>query len=190
MFSCNIHTFTFIVQSLSCEWLFVIQWTAAHQASLSFTISRSLFKVMSIESVMPSNQFILCHCFTSCLQSFPASGSFPMSWLFASGDQSIGAAASASVLLMNIQGWFPLGLTSLFSLQTKGLSRVFSRTTVSKHQFFGVQPSLWSNSYIHTWLLDKTISLTIQNFVGNIDFNIGLNFSLFCHMQQKPIWQS
>ena len=137
------------------------------------------------DAIQPVHPLSLLHLLPSI---FP--NSFPMSWLFASGGQSIGAAASASVLLMNIQGWFPLGLTSLFSLQTKGLSRVFSRTTVSKHQFFGVQPSLWSTSDIHTWLLDKTIALTIQNFVGNIDFNTGLNFSLFCHMQQKPIWQS
>ena len=93
--------------------------------------------------------------FSSCLQSFPASGSFPVSQFFASGGQSIGASASASVLPMNIQGWFPLGLTSLISFLSKGLSRVFSNTTVRKHQLFGVQPSLRSNSHIHTWLLEK-----------------------------------
>ena len=80
---------------------------------------------------------------------------FPMSWLFASGSQSIGASASTSVLPMNIQDWFPLRLTGLISLQSKGLSRVFSNTTVQKHQFFGAQPSLWSNSYNHTKLLKK-----------------------------------
>ena len=84
--------------------------------------------------------------FTSCLQSFPASGFFPMSQLFASGSQSIGASASASVLPVNIQDWFPLGLTGLISLQSRGLSRVFSSTTFQKHQFFSTQPSLWSNS--------------------------------------------
>ena len=89
----------------------------------------------------------------SCLESFPASGSFLMSWLFASGGQSI--EVSASVLPKNIQGCFPLGLTSLISLLSKGLSRVFSNSIVQKHQFFGTQPSLWSNSYIHTWLLEK-----------------------------------
>ena len=93
--------------------------------------------------------------FSSCLQSFPASGSFLISQFFASGGQSIGALASASVLPMNIQGWFPLGLTSFISLQSKGLSRVFSNTTVQKHPFFGTQLSLWSNSHIHTWLLEK-----------------------------------
>ena len=71
------------------------------------------------------------------------------------GGQSIGASASASVLPMNIQGWFPLGLTDLISLQSKGLSRVFSNTTVQRHQFFSAQPCLWSNSHIHTWLLEK-----------------------------------
>ena len=80
--------------------------------------------------------------FSSCLQSFPASESFPVSWLFTSGGQSIGASASASVLPMNIQGWFPLELSSLISLQSKGLSRVFSNTTIQKHQFFSAQPSL------------------------------------------------
>ena len=92
--------------------------------------------------------------FSSCPQSFPESGSFPKSWLFTSGGRSIGA--SASVFPMNIQSWFPLGWTGLISLTSKGLSRVFSNTTVQKHQFFGIQPSLWSNSHIHTtWLLDK-----------------------------------
>ena len=93
--------------------------------------------------------------FSSCLQSFPASGSFSMSQFFTSGSQSIGASASASVLPMNFQDWSPLGLTGLISLLSKGLSRVLSNTTVQKHQFFGAQLSLWSNSYIHTWLLEK-----------------------------------
>ena len=86
---------------------------------------------------------------------FPASGYFLLSCLFTSGGQSIGASSSASVPPMNIQDWFPLGLTGLISLQSKGLSRVFSNTTVQKHQFFGAQLSLWSNSHIHTWLLEK-----------------------------------
>ena len=93
--------------------------------------------------------------FSSCLQYFPASGSFPMSRFFTSGAQSIGASASASVLPMNIQDWFPLGLMDLISWQSKGLARVFSSTTVQKHQFFGAKLSLWSNCYIHTWLLEK-----------------------------------
>ena len=89
------------------------------------------------------------------LQSVPASGSFPMSQLFTSGGQSTGVSASASVLPMNMQDWFPLGWTGWISLQSNGLSRVFSNTTVQKHQFFGIQLSLWSNSHIHTWLLEK-----------------------------------
>ena len=93
--------------------------------------------------------------FPSCLQSFPASGFFPMSQLFVSGGQSIEASSSASVLPMNIQGWFPSGLTGLISLQYKELSRVFSRTTIWRHQFFSTQPSLWSNSHIHIRLLEK-----------------------------------
>ena len=89
--------------------------------------------------------------FSSRLQSFPASGSFPMSQLFTWGGQSIGVSASATVLPMNIQDWLPLGLTGLISLQSKGLSRVFSNTTVQKHQFFCAQLSSQSNSHIHTW---------------------------------------
>ena len=92
---------------------------------------------------------------SSCFHSFPASGCFPMSWLFPSGSQSIGVSASESVLLMNIQDWFSLRLTALISLLSKVLSRVFSNTTVQKHQFFGDQPSLWSSSRIHTWPLKK-----------------------------------
>ena len=131
------------VQSLDRVWLFVTPWTAACQASLSITNSRSPPKPMPIELVMPSNHLILCHPFSSCPQFFPASGSFPVSWLFASCGQNIGA--SASVLPMNIQGWFPLGFTGLISLLSKGLSRVFSNTTVQKHQFFTAQLSLWPN---------------------------------------------
>ena len=109
----------------------------------------------------PSSQW--CHStiscsvipFSSCLQSFPASGSFPVSQSFASGGQSIGVSASASILPVNIQDWFPLGWTGLISLQSRGLTRVFSNTTVQKHQFFSSRVSLWSNSYIYTWLLEK-----------------------------------
>ena len=93
--------------------------------------------------------------FSSCLQFSPASGYFPISQFFTSGGQSIGASASTSVLPMNTQDWFPLGWTGCISLQSKGLSRVFSNTTVQKHQFFGVQPSSQSNSHIHTWPLEK-----------------------------------
>ena len=117
-------------------------WPAARQASLSITNSRSLLKLMFIKlgchptissSVVP---------FSFCLQSFPASGSFPMSQFFPSGGQSIGVSASALDLPMNIQNWFPLGWAGWISLQSKGLSRVFSNTTVQKHQFFSAQLSL------------------------------------------------
>ena len=107
--------------------------------------------------------------FSSCPQSFSASGSFPMSQLFTSGGQRIGASAPASVFPMNIQGWFPLGLTGLISLQSKGLSRVFSRTTGQKRQFFGTQPSLWSKSYPHV-TTGKTVALTTQTFVSKVKF--------------------
>ena len=124
------------IQSLSHLWVFAILQTAACQASLSITNSWSLLKLMSVESVMPSNHLILCHPLPSHLQSFPASGSFQMCQFFASGGRSIGVSASTSVLPMNIQDWFPLELTGWISLLSKELSRVFSNTTVQKHQFY------------------------------------------------------
>ena len=133
-----------VVQLLSPVRFFVTPWTAAHQASLSFTISQSLLKLMSIESMMPSTISSSVAPFSSCLQSFPASGSFPVGQNFASGGQSIGISASASVLHINIHGWLPLRLTGLISLLSKGPSRVVFSTTVQKHQFFSAQPSLWS----------------------------------------------
>ena len=117
-------------------------WTVARQASLSITNSQSLLKLMFIQSVMPSNHLILSRPLSSCPQSFPASGSFPMSQVFAGGGQSIGISASASGLPMNIQDRFPLGWTGWMSLMYKGLSRVFSNTAVQKHQFFRAQLSL------------------------------------------------
>ena len=129
------------VQSLSHLQLFVTPWIAAYQASLSITNSWCLLKLMSIESVMPFNHLTLCRPFSSCLQSLPASGSFQMSQFFTSRGQSIGVSASASVLPMNTQDWSPLEWTGWISLQSKGLSRVFSSTTVQKHQFFGTQLS-------------------------------------------------
>ena len=143
------------VHLLRRVWLFATPQTAARQASLSITNSQSLLKLMSIESVMPYNHLILYVPFSSCPQSLPASGSFPMSQLFASGGQSIGVSASTLVPSMNVQDWFPLGWTGWISLVSKGLSRVFSNTTVQKHQFLGAQVSLWSNSHIHIWLLEK-----------------------------------
>ena len=143
------------VQSLSRVRLFATPWTAAPQASLSITNSQGLLKLMSIESVITSNISFSVVPFSSCLQSFPASGSFPVSQFFVSCGQSIGVSASASILPMNIQYWFPLGLNDLISLQSKGLSRVFSNTTVQKRQFFSTQLSLYSSSHTHTWLLEK-----------------------------------
>ena len=145
------------VQSLRPVWLFATPWTAAWQASLpssttsAYSNSRPLDRwchpVIS-SSVIP---------FSSYLQSFPASQSFQMSQLFASVGQNIGVSASTSVfpVISNIQGWFPLELTELISLQFKGLSRVFPSTTVWKHQFFDTQLSLWSNSHKCIWLLER-----------------------------------
>ena len=271
-----------VVQLLSRVWL-LPSWTAARQALLSFTISQSLLRLMSIESVMPSNHLILCHhtwqealreapavcwalelhrflmsfpptptplppqdlalapvsacwalrshccisvqfshsvvsdhllpqglqhsrlpspsptpgvylnscplsrwChptisssvfpFSSCLQSFPASGSFPMSQFVSSDGQNIGASAP-----MNIQDWFPLGFTGLVSLQFKGFSRVFSNTTVQKHQFIGAQLSLWYSSHIHPYMTTrKTKALTRWTFGGkakSLLFNMLSNLS-------------
>ena len=128
------------VQLLSHVWLFATSWTAACQASLSITNSQSLLKLMSIESVKPSNHLILCCPLLLLPSIFLRTGSFQMSQFFASGGQSIGVSTSASVLPMNIQDWFPLGWTDWISLQSTGLSRVFSNTTVQKHQFSSIQP--------------------------------------------------
>ena len=142
------------VQSLSRVRLFETPWIAACQASLSLSsgvcsnscpLSRWCQPTIS-SSVIP---------FSSCSESFPASESFPVSQLFTSSDQRIGA--SASILSVNIQGWFPLGLTALITLLSTELSRVFSSTTVQKHQFFSAQPSLWRNSHIRTWPLEKPL---------------------------------
>ena len=156
-----------VAQSPSRVWLYATSWTAAPQAFLSLTIS------WSFPSSCPLNRW--CHptisssfaLFSFCLQSFPASGSFPMSQLFASGGQSTGVSVSASVLSVSIHGWFPLGLTGLIS---KGLSKLFSSTTVWKHQFFGDWLSAFfmvqfSHPYITT---GKTIPLTIWTFVGKV----------------------
>ena len=119
-----------VFQLLSHVQLFATPRTAAHQAFLFITNSQSLLKLMSIESLMPSNHLTLCRPFLLLPSIFPGFRVFPVSWLFTSGVQSIGASASASVLPLNIQGWFPLGLTGLIFLQSKGLSRVFSNTAV------------------------------------------------------------
>ena len=124
------------VQWLSRVWLFATPWTTARQASLSITNSRSPPKHKSIESVMPSNHLILCGSLLLLPSVFPSIRVFSMSQLFTSGAQSIGVSASTSVLPMNTQDWSPLGWTDWISLQSKGLSWVFSNTTVQKHQFF------------------------------------------------------
>ena len=144
-----------VVQSFSRVWLFATPWTAARQASCPSSSPRACSNSCSLSwwfyptissSVVP---------FSSRLQSFPTSGSFQMSQFFPSGGQSVEISASASVFPLNIQDWFPLGLTGLISLQSTGFSRLFSNSTAQKHQFFSAQPSLWSNSHIHTWLLEK-----------------------------------
>ena len=125
---------------------------------------------MSIELVMPFNHLALCHPLLLQPYVFPSirvfSNEFTLA-TFTSGSQSIGASASASVLPMYIHDWFSLGLTGLLSLQSKGLSRVFSNTTVQKHQFFSFHPSLWSNSHIHTWLLEKPKLVVLQKILEN-----------------------
>ena len=130
-----------------------------------FGLQHTRLPVLSLSSRVCSNSCPLCRwCYSTissslapffCHRSFPASGSFPMSRLFASGGQSIGASASAEVLAMNIQDWFPLRFSSLISLLSNRLWRIFSSSTVRKYQFFSSQPSLWSSSHIHTWLLEK-----------------------------------
>ena len=140
-------------QSLSYVRLFATPWIAAHHVSLSITNSQSSLRLTSIESVMPSSHLILCR--PLLLLSFPASESFSMSQLFAWGGQSTGVSALASFLPKKSQDWSLLEWTGWISLQSKGLSRVFSNTTVQKHQFFRVQLSSQSNSRIHTWPLEK-----------------------------------
>ena len=142
------------VQLFSHVQHFVTPWKAARQASLFITNSQSLLKLISIESVMPSNHLILCYPLLLLPSIFPSIRVFSHESALHIRWPSIGASSSASVLPMNIQDWFSLGLTGLISLLSSGLSRVFN-TAVQNHQFFGSKPSLWSNSQIHTWLLEK-----------------------------------
>ena len=137
-----------VVQSLNRSRLFLTPWTEACQASLSFTMSRSLLKPISIELVMPSNQLIFCHPLLFLPSVFPSIRVFSNESALCISGQSIGASASASVLPMNIQGWFPLGLTGLISLLFKGLSRVFSNTIVRRHQLFSAQLFLSCSSHM------------------------------------------
>ena len=182
----------FVVQLLSCVRLFVTPWTAARWAPLSFTISEfaqihvklSQWCYLTISSSAAAYSFGL--------QSFPASQSFPVSWVFTSGGQSTGASASASVLPVNSQGWFPLGLTGLIFLQSKGLSRIFSNTRIWKHQFFGTQPSFWSSSHTCTWLLKKTIAFTIQlrQWQGTCYSHVVIWWIWRLRKRKGPIWIS
>ena len=142
------------VQSLSHVWLFVTPWTAAHQASLSITSSCSLTKLMSIKSVMPSNHLILCcpllllPSFFPSIRVFSKELSFHIMWPNYSSFSISPSNDHSGLISFRMDGWI--------SLQSKGLSRVFSNTTIQKHQFFRAQLSLWSNSHIHTWLLEKS----------------------------------
>ena len=170
------------VQSLSHVWLFATTLTAAHQASLSITKSRSLLKLMSVESVMSSSaddgDTILSSVvpFFSCLQSCLASGSFPMSQFFESGGQSTGVSGLASVLPMNIQDWFPLGLTSLISLQSKGLSGVFSNNTVQSFDSSAL-------SFLYSPVISKYILLKLKD-------NLTVYWSLLCILESLRNWVS
>ena len=143
------------VQSLSRVRLFATPWTAARQASLSITNSQSSPKLMCIESVMPSGHLTLCRPLLLLPPIPPSIRSFPTSQLFTWGGQSTGVSALASFLPKKSQDWSPLEWTSWISLQSKGLSRVFSNTTVQKHQFFSAQLSSQSNFHIHTWPLEE-----------------------------------
>ena len=143
------------VQSHSRVWLFATLWTAARQGSLSITNSQSLFKLISSSHCCHPAISSFVVPVSSYFQSFPTSGSFPMSQFVVSGSQSIGVSASAPILPMDIQDWFPLWLADLISLQSKGLLKVFSDTTAQKHQFFSAQFFLCYNSHIHTCLLQK-----------------------------------
>ena len=144
-----------VFQSLSHVHLFITLWTAKWQVFLSITISQSLLKLLSIESVMPSSHVILCRPLfllppiPPSIRIFSNESALRIRW------PKIGVSASASVLPMNTQGWSPLGWAGWISMQSKGLSRVFSNTTVQKHQFFGTQPSSQSNSHIRTWPQEK-----------------------------------
>ena len=166
-FACNCRNIS-TVQSLSRVQLFATPRTAACQASLLFTISWSLLKLMSIESMMPSSHLILCHPLLLLPSIFSSIKSFPISQLFTLGVQSIGASASVLVLPMNIQSWFSLGLTSLISLLSKELSRILSSTTIQKHQFFDVQPSYGPTLSYPYLATGKTIAWTRWTFVGKV----------------------
>ena len=154
-----------LLSHFSRVWL----WDPTNGTTSGFSVLQDLAEFAQthvhwvVDAIQPSHP--LCPLLLL-LSIFP--GISVMNWLFASGGQRIGVSASASVLPMSIQDWFPLEWTCWISLLSKGLLGIFSNTTTQKHQFFGIQSSLWSNSHIHTWLLEKTIALTIQTFVGKV----------------------
>ena len=167
-----------VVQLPSCFQLSMTPWTAVNQASLSFTISLSLSNSCSLSQRCHPTVLSFVVPFSSCPQSFPASGSFPVNQLFASVGQSIGASRLASVLPMNIWGWYPLGLTVFISLLFKGHSRVFSSATVQKHKFFSAQPLLCSNSHLHTILRWKFRLRAPLLYYGPCTFDsVGVDYS-------------
>ena len=148
------YTFVVVVQLLSSVWLCnPMDCSTPSSPVLHYLPEFAQIHVHWVGNAIPPSSSVIP--FSSCLQFFPTSVSFPMSRLFASGGQITGVSASASVLPMKIQGWFPLGWTGWISLLSKGLLRVFSSTTAQKHQFFGAQPSLWSNPHIQTWLMEN-----------------------------------
>ena len=165
-----------LVQLLSRAWRFVTPWITARQAFLFFTVSRSLLKLTSISRPLRCHPTLSSSVvpFSSRLQFFPASESFPINLLFSSGGQRIGVSVSAAVLPVTVQGWCPWGWTGWTSLQSKGLSRVFSNTTVQKQTFFGAKPSLQSNTHVCLWTcqmrfrwisISRFSSETLQNQV-------------------------
>ena len=150
----NLKIILVVVQLLSCVQLFSTPWTVAYQAPLFFTISQNLLKFTFIESVMLSNHLILCHRFLLLPSVFPNVRVFSNESALSIGWPKCCCIGFSISLPVNIQCWFPFGLAVLISLQSKGPSRVFS-STIWDHQFFSAQPSLWSNSHIHIWLLEK-----------------------------------
>ena len=140
------------IQPFSHVWLFVTTWTAAHQTSLSISNSWSLLKLMTIESVVPSIHLIICCPLLLLPSIFPSIRVFSNESVFQIRWPNYLSSASASVLPMNTQDWFPLGLTGWISLQSKGLSRVFFNITVQKHQFISAQFSLWGHMNLQNWV--------------------------------------
>ena len=166
-----------VVQSLSHVQLFVTPWTVEHHASLSFTISQSLLKPMSIESVMTFKRLILCHPLFLLPSFFPSIKVFSIKSAVHVRWPNYWSLSFSISPFMSIQGWFPVELTRLISLLSKGLSRVFSRTQFAKHWFFGAQASLWSNYHIHSrWLV---LCYFTQNSVSVIWFVIGCTNTKF-----------